>query len=168
MSSNMAIRDPWVRNFPRDSFFGPFEQVFDQLLNEFKGPNFFDKVKSNSGFPKLNIWQDNESFVIDVNIAGVSPEDLKIEIEDDLPCNLIRITGQAHMEEPKTEKGYWQPQYWVKELTQRQFTREIRLPEYITGEPEATHKNGIISLKWKMPPPPDTKKKIKTINVQQE
>ena len=149
-------------NFPRASFFGPFEQIFDQLLNEVSAPSFFDRVRSNSGFPKMNIsrdtTKDKDEFVISVNVAGVEPNDLKVEIEEDV----VRISGRSHVE---TENNG--TEYFVKELTQRQFSREVRLPEYVEGETTATVKNGILTLKWlvkqqKVIP------KAKTISIKQE
>ena len=158
--SNLVRRDPtsWLR-LPRDSFFGPFEQVFDQLINEFKGPSFFDRVKSNSGYPKMNISETGNDFDITVNVAGVAPEDLKIEVED----KILRISGKTHGQEENEDTCFY-----IRELTQRQFIREVRLPENIEGEPEATMKNGVLNLKWKLPEPQIEEKKIKTITIKQE
>ena len=178
---NLVRRDPvtsWMQ-LPRESFFGPFEQVFDQLLNEFKAPNFFDRVKSNSGYPKMNIWQDDKEFAMTVNVAGVQPEDLKIEVEEvpsscgadtryeqilNAEYRILRISGPAHThgDEEKT------PHYFVRELTQRQFVREVRLPDNVKGEPQASVKNGVLTLKWNLPQPKVEEKKVKTIAIKQE
>jgi HSP20 family molecular chaperone IbpA len=156
---------------PRDSFFTPFEQVFDQIINEVKTPGFFDKVKANSGYPKMNIWQDDKEFGITVNVAGVDPDNLKIEIED----NLIRISGQAFRKGLGEGTGLRGTegitQYFIKELTEKQFVREVKLPKKIldgpnASEPNACVKNGILTLTWSLP---EIKKPtIKTIAIKQE
>ena len=165
--NNLVQHGPAFLRVPRESFFAPFEQVFDQLMNEFHTPAFFDKVRSNSGFPKMNISRrpsektsDGEDFVISVNVAGVEAEDLKIETEEDI----VRISGRSHTD--TNEEGVT---YYVTELTQKQFCREVRLPDYIErfDEPEGTVKNGVLTLRW-----PIRRERVvpktKTITIKQE
>lgn len=155
MNNLLRRRDSNLTKLPRESFFAPFEQVFNQIINEFESPTFFDRVKANSGFPKMNISETGNEFAITVNVAGVSPEDLNIEIED----NYLRISGKAH-EQVENNKETW---FYVRELTQKQFTREVKLPENIEGEPVANVKNGILTLTWKLPEV--IEKKPKTIKI---
>lgn len=160
MSNLILRRDarPAACQLPRDSFFAPFEQVFDQLFNEVRAPAFFDRAKSNV-LPKMNISESGNDFTITVNVAGVTPEDLKVEVED----KLLRITGKAHTESEEKETYFY-----IKELTQRQFCREVKLPENIEGDPEASVKNGILTLKWKFPEIKEEPSKVKVIEVKQE
>ena len=101
---------------------------------------------------------EGEDFVISVNVAGVEPEDLKIETQEDV----LRISGCSHAE--IKEDGVT---YYIKELTQKQFCREVKLPDYVEGDPEAVVKNGILTLKWEIRRQRVTPK-TKTITVKQE
>ncbi len=144
--------------FRRDDLFRPFEQMFDQIVNQFQD-NEFKNLKS--GFPRLDILHDESSFVIEVAMPGVSPEDVRVEIE---PVN----TGHSTLHiSGKMERTRQDADYYVRELSRRAFRRSVLLPREIKGDPEAVFRNGLLTLSWKHEGSPGVTP-IKVISVKTE
>jgi HSP20 family protein len=124
----------------RDSFFFPIEQVFDNFFDEFWGAS---KTFSRSGFnyPKMDVTITGDDFTIRAAIPGVDADEIKVEVID----GVVRISGEMSEEFKSEEQNYY-----VKELCKRKFSREVQLPEDVVDDnPEASLKNGILTLKWK-------------------
>jgi HSP20 family protein len=127
----------------RDQLFSPLELVFDDFFSNFWKNGSLDKIKATAGYPKMDIGNEGRNFVIRAAVPGVNAEDLKIELEN----STVRISGRM-AEEYCTPENH---PYYVKELCKRTFSRTITLPENVSGDPEATIKDGILVLKWEIP-----------------
>lgn len=138
-----------------DDFFGPFETTITQFVDDFFGNEFLDGFKS-ARFPRLNAVIRDGHWVVEAGVSGVKAEDLDVEVS---PEKILTIKG--HMSKEDTDK---KDEYFVRELSSKSFSRQIRLPEMIEGDPDAVLKNGLLTLKWKMPETveekPTTKKVI--------
>src|SRR5581483_6984179 len=134
----------------RDDVFAPFESffndVFDEMLGNFSGL----KSHGRKGFPVLDVLINNGKWIIECSVPGVKAEDLKVEIQPDStnPAKqsrrLVTISGQM-------QQQYESAEYHKKELRRSSFERSLYLPDYVVGEPEATLKNGILTLIWDIP-----------------
>lgn len=155
----------------RDNLFFPFEQRFDSLFRDFMSDSTLDMVRATGNYPKLDVYEDGEHWIVKAAVPGVTIDDLSVEILDAKAYDgnddryrgsrqpgYVSISGQMNSEfridNENTKVSY-------KELYKSKFRRDIELPHYVEGEPEAELKDGILTLKWKhnlKRPPPDVKK----------
>jgi HSP20 family protein len=87
----------------------------------------------------IDVYQTDDDIVIKSTIAGVKPEDLDVNINNDM----VTIRGERKQdEEIDPENYYYQECYWGP------FSRSVILPvEIIADKAEATMKNGILTLR---------------------
>lgn len=86
----------------------------------------------------LDLYQTENDLILQTPIAGVSAEDLEIEIEGDV----LTIKGERKNPSPEGAKFLIQECYWGK------FSRQIILPvEIDPNQIEATFKFGILTIR---------------------
>jgi HSP20 family protein len=92
-----------------------------------------------SWMPAVDIIDTPDAFVFKVELAGMQPEDVHIELEDDV----LTIKGERHQEErPEPE------QYQSTEWHYGAFQRSISLPHSVRREAiGATYENGIVEVR---------------------
>ena len=95
----------------------------------------------------IDVFQTENDLIIKSTIAGVKPEDLDVDINNDM----IMIRGERKQEESIAgENYYYQECYWGV------FSRSVVLPvDVIADKAEASMKNGILTIKL---PKADTNK----------
>src|SRR5664279_4341202 len=95
-------------------------------------------VESN-WMPAVDIIDTPDAFVLKAELAGMQPEDVHIELEDDV----LTIKGERHQEErAETE------QYQSTEWHYGAFQRSISLPHSVKREAiEATYENGVVEVR---------------------
>lgn len=87
----------------------------------------------------VDIYEKDDSIVIQSTVAGVKPETLDVSITDDT----ITIRGERRREEEIQEENYY-----YKELFWGTFSRSVILPEEIDEDSaEATLKHGLLTIK---------------------
>jgi len=113
-----------------------------------------EKETQEGGELAVDVYQTEKEFVIVSTIAGVEPEDLDIEIHNDM----ISIKGERKKIEEVPEKDYlYQECFWGP------FSRSIVLPEEIDPEnAKAVLKNGVLVLRL------PKVKKVKTFKLKVE
>jgi HSP20 family protein len=86
----------------------------------------------------VDVFQTNNSIIIKSTVAGVSPEDLKISLHNDL----LTIKGIRKMKDSISEKDYlYQECYWGS------FSRSIILPAEVDSKNvKAEIENGILTI----------------------
>ena len=139
----------------RNDLFYPLEQVFDKFYQDFfHNKAAINTAKSNQSYPKMNVYQDENTFKIVFAVPGTTDDDLELEYKND---NTVTLRGKMSQEYHANSNAT----FYVRELRQSSFERTIILPESVTGEPEAELKDGLLTLIWKLKPPQDdTVKKI--------
>ena len=134
----------------RDDLFYPYQLIFDSFFDSFFSDLSPNSVRSKVGFPRWDIYETSENWVIDVSVTGCSADDINVEIlatnDKSGYKNMLKISGKV-AQEHQVEHA----KYSARELRRSAFERTVYLPNTIQGEPEATIKNGILSLKWKLP-----------------
>jgi molecular chaperone IbpA len=105
---------------------------FDRIFNDFENR----AQQSTTNYPPYNVIKHNDdSFEIEVAVAGFDREDITIEVDQ----GQLRIRGQ------RTEQDA-EHQYLHRGLAARDFERTFTLAEHIiVGDAELT--NGILSVK---------------------
>lgn len=125
--------------------------VFDELFNHF--PN---QWKDNFHFPPVNVFESPNSFDIELNAAGLTKEDIKVNIAD----GLLTISFDK-----KEEKKAEDQKVIRKEFSHRSFKRSFNLDEQVDVENiAARYENGV--LKLHLPKKAESKPATKQINIQ--
>lgn len=124
------------------------DHMFDELVTE-------DGAK----LAAVDVIRDEDKIVVKADMPGIKPEDLKIEVADDV----LTIQGEHEEkkeEERKAKKG--EGRYVRHERSYSSFSRSLVLPEEIDpSKIEATCENGVVEVVVPLPP----KKEPKVIKV---
>ncbi len=133
----------------RDDFLFPIESQFNKLFDQFFAPNKIkDSLKNSQGYPKMDVFENNESLVVKVALPGIKLDDISVEFDSSNKANPeVTISGKMSSNYEPSSKSV----YYVKELRQSAFRRTLALPNYVQTEPDATLEDGILTLKWKQP-----------------
>ncbi len=108
------------------------------ITNEPSAPASGQQMEA-EGQLTIDVYQTDDDIVIKSTIAGVRPEDLDVNINNDM----ITIRGERKQdEEVDPENYYYQECYWGP------FSRSVILPvEIVAEKAEASMKNGILTLR---------------------
>ena len=89
--------------------------------------------------PAVNVAEDEKEFRIEVAIPGLSREDVRISVEDDV------LTVSSERKENKEEN---KTSYTRREFTHCAFRRSFQLPETVDQEGiQAAHDAGILTIR---------------------
>ena len=89
--------------FRRENAFSHVADEFNRVYDQFFGPDSLHAVRSKvrSGYPKLDVFETDENYKVEVAVPGVNPDDLKVEIlpfeTDDAQYenrNVLRLSGK--------------------------------------------------------------------------
>jgi len=104
--------------------------IFDNDLGDFFGKRFSD--------PAANIIENNDSFQLEIAAPGMTKDDFKINLENNI------LTISAELEDQKREEG---KNYSRKEFYYGSFTRSFTLPKTIDLDRiAADYVNGILKI----------------------
>lgn len=131
---------------PRDEFLFPLEQTFNKFFDDFfhNKHTLLNVTKANTGYPKLNYYDDGKEIRMVFSVPGVRKEDLDIEYNDD---NTLTIRGRMSDDYVASDTAY----YYCRELRQSAFSRTVALPEH-SKPPNASLKDGLLTLTFEMEP----------------
>ena len=112
----------------------------DRIFDNFFSRAFFDRepFRFRGDFlPSLDVTSDDKAYAMKVELPGVAPEAVKLEVND----GVLTISGEKK-EETKDEQTKE-----VRECSYGSFTRSMTLPEDADAEHiTATSKNGILTV----------------------
>lgn len=88
--------------------------------------------------PELDIYEEKNNLIVEMPLAGVTPEKVDISIEDDI------ITIKGEVEEKKEVK---KEDYYHKEIKRGSFVRQASLPVSVKGDKaKAETVNGMLKI----------------------
>ena len=126
---------------------GELRSRFDRMFDELAGG------RERAWTPAIDVIREDGKLVIRADIPGMKPEEVKIEVEDDI----LTITGEH--EERKEEKG---KHYVRRERRYGSFSRSMALPAGVDASKiEAKTHDGIVEVT--IPLPEEAKKKTVAI-----
>jgi len=116
--------------------FDPFAEMTrlqDQLFR------FNTPTQSEFAFrPTVDIFEDEASIQLKADLAGVKPEDVHIEVEN----NVLTVRGERKMEHEEKKKGYHRV-----ERAYGSFSRSFALPDTVDSEKiDAAFDKGVLNL----------------------
>jgi HSP20 family protein len=125
--------------------------IFNEMLNEFFEESFYNRLDreiSQGLWPRVDITEQGDSYVIKADVPGVEKDDISISIEG----GMLSISGEIKGE-MKQEKG----SYAHLERQFGHFYRSFNLPQDVDASQVAAHcRNGVleITLKRRQPSHP--------------
>jgi HSP20 family protein len=123
------------------SLFPTIPSFFDDMLTRdwFNWPS---NLSANSGsMPAVNVKESNDAFELEVAAPGMSKEDFKIELDNNM---LVISAEKENKHEEQDEKG----NFARREFNYQSFTRTFSLPERLVKGDEiaAKYKDGILYI----------------------
>lgn len=120
-------------------FLEPFEEM-ERFMSDYTDKGFA---------PAVDVYETKDEVVVEAPLAGISPEDVEISIENDI----LTIKGETKKESEVDDKNYYR-----KEIRSGSFFRSVSLPSHVVSDKaEAESKEGM--LKITIPKAPEAKPK---------
>lgn len=135
--------NPGLNDFVPTSFNALIDRFFNESASRAGGAAY-------SFVPRVDIFEDEKAFEIHVAVPGLSKEDFKLDLND----NLLSVSGERKHTKERKETNYHsvETQYGT-------FKRTFSLPENVAAEQiSAKYNNGILEITL----PKDEKKALKT------
>ena len=105
--------------------------------------------------PALDVIENEDEFVLSADLPGITEEDIKIEILDDV----LAISGERKLERDETTDGYRRI-----ERASGSFTRRLSLPKGVEGDSvKASFANGVLEVH--VPKPAESKPRLVEITA---
>lgn len=116
---------------------------FANLLDNFIEREFSTGFEPNCGcLPATNILENNEKFEIQMAVPGLSKEDFKMEVDN----NILSISFERKAEEENREDGL-AANYLRREYHLENFTRSFTIPKHTFAEKiSARYDNGMLYI----------------------
>lgn len=110
---------------------------FDRLFGDFFGEVPRWTQRADTAFPPLNVWEDEDNFHAEVEVPGVSPDALEIEVVG----STLTIRGERKVE---TSEGLTAHR---RERSAGRFERAVELPAAVDADKvDASLENGMLHL----------------------
>lgn len=133
-----------VNDFVPTSFSNVIDRFFNESVARTGGSSAYSFV------PKVDVFEDENAFEVQVAVPGMNKEDFKIDINEDR----LTISGERKYSKERKENNFRSV-----ETSYGSFSRTFTLPDNIdVNKIEATYNNGILELTL----PKDEKKVVKT------
>ena len=124
---------------PVGSVWSEVNRLSDEMERLFGGRSAAARSQNSPSFPALNVWQDDDKFLVESELPGVSMDDLELTIQG----NQLTIEGERRKPEHDAESVSWHRQ----ERGFGKFQRVLELPEEVQPEGvKARMSNGVLSI----------------------
>ena len=88
--------------------------------------------------PAVDIYEDDKGVHVDAELAGMSPEDIKVDVEN----NVLTISGERKMEKESDDKGYHRVERFYGS-----FSRSFAIGDDINADAiDAKYSDGVLRL----------------------
>jgi HSP20 family protein len=112
-----------------------FRSMLDDFFNE---PLLPDKLLSSKSWPRVDITEEKERFIIRADLPGMKKEDISLSLEGDT----LTISGERKDVVKKEEGGCC-----YSERSYGAFSRTFTLPDNVSKEKiDAQYKDGVLEL----------------------
>jgi len=106
--------------------------------------------------PAVDIFEDQDGVHVKADLAGVKPEDIKVEVEN----KVLTISGQRRLEHEEKRDNYHRVERFYGG-----FTRSFALSDDVSSdEIEAKYENGVLDLR--LPKRPAAKRREIAVKAQ--
>jgi len=119
------------------SWFDPLDSWFDRFFDEFHAP-LTSRGNGLGTFPRMDIAESDDELTVTLDVAGVAPEEIEIELHGDR----LVISGEKQTRREGDTKSY----HFVERESGR-FERSVQLPSGIDPERvKAETENGVLVI----------------------
>lgn len=139
----------------RDSLFGPIEEEFNRIFDDFFSPKALQGASTRGQYPKINVIRKDPDLIVEAAVPGLTRDQIQVSMEN----GWVTIIGEAVKEISDDKRDYV-----LKEVKKSRFSRSFQLPEGYP-DPEAKLANGILTLTFKDCIKQSEKPKPKIINI---
>lgn len=109
----------------------------NRMLRRFGGDG--GELARESWMPSLDVVETKEAIAIKADLAGMKPEDISIEVEE----NVLTLSGERRFEEKVEEDKYYRI-----ERRYGSFSRSIALPQGVDADRiQASYEDGVLEVK---------------------
>ena len=116
----------------------PFRELAS-LFENFADGNGKAPTPTGSFVPPVDIYEDEQSLVLKLDVPGMNEEDLNVQLEN----NTLTISGERKFEKEEKEENFHRI-----ERRYGAFARSFTLPDTVdTGKVEAGYENGILKIR---------------------
>lgn len=116
------------------------------------GPRHFGHAAGRWTLP-LDVVGSDDSLIVSASIPGVSPEDIKVTVED----GILSIAGNSNEDNESGNSGYL-----LRERRSGSFFRSVRLPKGVNPDgAESEYRNGVLTITL----PKEESRKSRVIDV---
>ncbi|WP_201352074.1 Hsp20/alpha crystallin family protein [Hydrogenimonas urashimensis] len=140
--------------------FDPFAEIRElekRLLGAVEVPAKGEKEAVSAFLPSVNTREDENAYVIEVDVPGVKKEDIKVNVDSEK--RTLTISGER-----KFEKEVKKEDYYKIESSYGKFMRSFSLPENVDAENiEAKTEEGVLRIT--LPKVKKEEKEVKEIPV---
>jgi HSP20 family protein len=121
----------WTPLFADSLGFDEMDKALNDMLPAVSGREF--------GFtPAVDVYEDKNNIIVETQLAGINPDDVKISIEHDT----LYIKGESEKKSEIDEKNYYR-----KEIKRGSFYRSILLPTKVNGDnAKAVADGGVLKI----------------------
>lgn len=143
---------------PIDDFEKTIEQTFKPLqrLKRFFEDWDLDLPSESVNFPKIDVWEDNDKYVVEAELPGFDKKDIDVNISDDI----LTIKATRKQEQEKKDKNYY-----YAERSYGEFVRSLRLPSEVDKKSiKAKYNNGVLELT--LPKTKEAKEKSTKVEIE--
>ena len=139
----------------RDNFISTFDKMFDEFARK-DFPEFFQhwgaEPFGKAAYPKVNVITNDESVVIEAELAGYKKDEIDIEVKE----GVLTISGGASQLNEQTDKVV----YLLRELKRSSFSRSFKLGDQLNAsDVDAKFDNGLLTITiQKLEKEPESKK----------
>lgn len=124
---------------------GDLRTRFDRMLNQLEG-------SEGSWSPAIDVERDNGNLVVHAELPGIKPEEVKIEVED----NILTVFGEHQESKQHKDRSYLR-----RERRYGAFARSMALPPGVDPKKiQAKTHDGIVDVTIPLPEQP-TKERVK-------
>lgn len=111
-----------------------FEEEWPEIFEWPEKPFYFPELRT----PRMDIYEEKGNVIAEVELPGVDPKDIDIEVKD----NLLKVEAKKEEKKEEKEKGYYR-----KEISKGYYKRVVPLPVEVKGEKaEASYENGLLKI----------------------
>lgn len=119
-----------------DAFRREIDRAIERVWRSFGEDKF--PVTENLNWPALDVSEDETSITLRVDVPGVEPKDVDVEISG----NQLTIRGSRQEETKEEKEGYRR-----HERRSGSFSRTVTLPQYIdTSKVDAKYDKGVLTV----------------------
>ena len=125
------------RDHLNELFWGPWAD-FDRIRGELTGLLGSDSARF-GGYPPMNVWSADEGVLVSVELAGIDPESLDVNVEG----QVLTLRGErnpvALADSDRLRR---------RERAVGSFARSLKLPFHVeVGDVEATYERGVLEIR---------------------